>query len=89
MRPLSPNTVNAIFKRFEQATPSPTTELVYHSPFELLIAVMLSAQSTDISVNKVTGPLFAVANTPQKIAALGLENLKKIFKDLKFISNQS
>ncbi len=82
MRPLSPNTVNAIFKRFEQATPSPTTELVYHSPFELLIAVMLSAQSTDISVNKVTGPLFAVANTPQKIAALGLENLKKYLKTL-------
>ncbi len=82
MTSLSQNTVRAIFKRFEQATPSPSTELVYHSPFELLIAVMLSAQSTDVSVNKATAPLFAVANTPKKILALGLDPLKNYLKTL-------
>ncbi len=65
-----------IFRRFREANPHPTTELVYHSPFELLIAVILSAQATDVSVNKATEKLFRVANTPQAILELGEERLK-------------
>ena len=62
----------AIYERLKSANPHPTTELEYRSPFELLIAVILSAQATDISVNKATRPLFAVANTPAALAALGV-----------------
>ncbi|HCJ51700.1 MAG TPA: endonuclease III, partial [Gallionella sp.] len=54
-----------IFQRLQAANPHPTTELEYHSPFELLVAVMLSAQATDISVNAATRLLYPVANTPQ------------------------
>lgn len=64
-----------IFTRLQAANPHPSTELEYHSPFELLIAVMLSAQATDVSVNKATRLLFPVANTPQSIYALGVEGL--------------
>jgi endonuclease-3 len=71
-----------IFARLRDADPAPTTELNYSTPFELLIAVMLSAQATDVSVNKATGPLFAVANTPQTIAALGLRKLKSFIKTI-------
>lgn len=72
----------AIFQRFYVHNPHPTTELIYSSPFELLIAVILSAQATDKSVNKATQILFAKANTPKKIAALGLTNLKKYIKTI-------
>ncbi len=65
-----------IFLRFKKQNPKPTTELVYHSTFQLLIAVILSAQATDVSVNKATVNLFKIANTPEKILALGLEKLK-------------
>lgn len=71
-----------IFKRFREHNPHPTTELIYHSPFELLIAVILSAQATDVSVNKVTEQLFPVANTPQGFLALGLEQLKEYVKSI-------
>ncbi|MFM2322220.1 MAG: endonuclease [Pseudomonadota bacterium] len=71
-----------IFQRFHANNPHPTTELIYSSPFELLIAVILSAQATDKSVNKVTQKLFAVANTPKKIELLGLANLKKYIKTI-------
>ena len=64
-----------IFQRLHNANPNPTTELVFHSPFELLIAVLLSAQATDKGVNKATAKLFPVANTPQAILDLGLEKL--------------
>jgi endonuclease-3 len=60
-----------IFTRFQAANPHPTTELEYTTPFELLIAVILSAQATDVSVNKAMRRLFPVANTPARIAALG------------------
>ena len=66
-----------IFERLQAANPHPTTELEYHSPFELLVAVMLSAQATDISVNAATRVLYPVANTPQAILALGEEKLKE------------
>nr|WP_217344502.1 endonuclease III [Noviherbaspirillum sp. L7-7A]MBV0878656.1 endonuclease III [Noviherbaspirillum sp. L7-7A] len=64
-----------IFSRFQRANPHPTTELEYTTPFELLIAVILSAQATDVSVNKAMRKLFPVANTPAQIHALGVEGL--------------
>jgi endonuclease III len=71
-----------IFARLQAANPKPTTELEYRSPFELLIAVMLSAQATDVSVNKATGPLFAVANTPRAMLDLGLERLRTFIQSI-------
>ncbi|HTQ98698.1 MAG TPA: endonuclease III [Candidatus Acidoferrum sp.] len=71
-----------IFERLRAADPAPTTELVYHSPFELLISVMLSAQATDVSVNKATAKLFPVANTPQAILKLGVARLKDYIKTI-------
>lgn len=65
-----------IFERFKRINPHPTTELEYSSPFELLISVILSAQATDIGVNKATVRLYKVANTPEAIYALGLDTLK-------------
>jgi len=64
-----------IFERLKIANPNPTTELEYTTPFELLIAVILSAQATDVSVNKATRKLYIVANTPEKIVALGVDGL--------------
>ncbi len=64
-----------IFTRFRAANPNPTTELEYTTPFELLIAVLLSAQATDVSVNKATRRLYPVANTPAAILALGVDEL--------------
>ncbi|MDX9989742.1 endonuclease III [Thiothrix unzii] len=72
----------AIFQRLQQANPNPTTELVYSSTFELLIAVILSAQATDKGVNKATAKLFPVANTPETIAALGEDGLKPYIKTI-------
>ncbi|MEQ8485396.1 MAG: endonuclease III [Pseudomonadales bacterium] len=71
-----------IFARLQADNPAPTTELNYQSPFELLIAVILSAQATDVSVNKATGPLFAVANTPEQILALGLDGLTRYIQSI-------
>ncbi len=72
----------AIFERLAQANPKPATELSYTSPFELLVAVVLSAQATDKGVNKATAQLFPVANTPQGILALGLDGLKNHIKTI-------
>jgi endonuclease-3 len=71
-----------IFTRFRAANPKPTTELEYSTPFELLIAVLLSAQATDVGVNKATRKLYPVANTPQKILALGIDELKTYIEAL-------
>ena len=71
-----------IFKRLRALNPNPTTELVYHTPFELLIAVVLSAQATDISVNKATQDLFPIANTPETILALGEAGLSRYIKSI-------
>ena len=71
-----------IFARLRAENPEPTTELAFGTPFELLVAVMLSAQATDVSVNKATGPLYAVANTPQAILDLGLDGLKGYIKSI-------
>lgn len=72
----------AIFQRLQQAIPSPTTELEHNSVFELLIAVILSAQATDKGVNIATRKLFPVANTPQAIAALGVGGLEHYIKTI-------
>ena len=73
---MNSNSRREMFKRFQALNPNPTTELEYNSPFELLVAVVLSAQATDVGVNKATHKLFAVANTPQAILNLGEEQLK-------------
>ena len=72
---MSPKKVRAIFERFAQANPAPTTELEYRTPYQLLVAVILSAQATDKSVNLATRELFKAAGTPQKMAQLGEEGL--------------
>jgi endonuclease-3 len=82
LKTIHPTTVREIFLRLQTANPNPTTELVYHSSFELLISVILSAQATDISVNKATAKLYAVANTPETILALGLDGLKTYIKTI-------
>lgn len=71
-----------ILEKLREHNPQPTTELMYHSDFELLIAVMLSAQATDISVNKATQKLYPVANTPDAIYALGEQKLKSYIKTI-------
>ncbi len=71
-----------IFSRLRAADPNPTTELNWNSNFELLAAVLLSAQATDVSVNKATDKLYKVANTPQAIIDLGLEGLKSYIKTI-------
>ena len=72
----------AIFERLREANPRPTTELVFGSPFELLVAVVLSAQATDKGVNKATARLFPVANTPEALLELGEEGLKAYIKTI-------
>ncbi|WP_018880446.1 endonuclease III [Thioalkalivibrio sp. ALE30] len=72
----------AIFERLKAANPEPTTELEYDTPFELLIAVILSAQATDVGVNKATRRLYPVANTPEAILELGLDGLKEHIKTI-------
>ncbi len=71
-----------IFRRFHEDNPEPKTELTYTSPFELLIAVILSAQATDVSVNKAMAQLFPVANTPEAIYALGVEGFSQYIKTI-------
>src|SRR5438477_10774349 len=72
----------ALFARLKRANPAPTTELAYRTPFELLVAVILSAQATDRSVNKATEQLFKVANTPRAILKLGRRGLKRYIKTI-------
>jgi len=79
---MNPKIRTEIFQRLRALNPQPTTELVYQSPFELLVAVILSAQATDKGVNKATQKLFCVANTPQKILALGEAGLKGYIKTI-------
>ncbi|MCL4145662.1 UNVERIFIED_CONTAM: hypothetical protein GTU68_058723, partial [Idotea baltica] len=78
-----------IFRRWREANPHPTTELNFSSPFELLVAVTLSAQSTDKGVNKATDILFNVANTPQAILDLGLEGLREHIKTIGLYNNKA
>lgn len=79
---MSPARRRAIFRRFQAANPQPTTELEYSTPFELLVAVMLSAHTTDKSVNAATRKLFPVARTPQAILALGEDGVRPYLKSV-------
>jgi endonuclease III len=79
---MNPTKRYAIFQRLQKLNPAPTTELEYQTPFQLLVAVILSAQATDKSVNKATGPLFAVAKTPKAILSLKESGLKTYIKSI-------
>ncbi len=81
--------IEHLFKTLQNIDPEPKTELNYQTPFELLIAVLLSAQSTDIGVNKVTARLFPVANTPQSFLDLGEENLKSYISSLGLFNSKA
>ena len=78
-----------IFTRLRDADPHPTTELNFSSPFELLIAVLLSAQATDKGVNKATAKLFPVANTPQAMLDLGLEGVMEYTRTIGLYQTKS
>ena len=79
---LRPDEVDELFARLAELDPSPKTELAYATPFELLVAVILSAQATDVGVNKATKRLFPVANTPEKLVALGEAGLKRYISSI-------
>jgi len=78
-----------IFRRLQAANPAPATELEYRTPFELLVAVILSAQATDVSVNKATRALYAVASTPEAILALGEEGLKPFIRHIGLFNSKA
>ena len=78
-----------IFARLRAHNPEPRTELNYSTPFELLVAVTLSAQATDVGVNKATAKLFPVANTPEKIFALGVDGLKQYIKTIGLFNSKA
>ena len=79
----------AIFTLLKKNTPNPTTELVYQSPFELLISVILSAQTTDIAVNKVTKKLFSIANTPLSLSNLKVNKIEKLINSIGLYKNKA
>ena len=78
-----------IFSRLRAQNPHPTTELEYQSDFELLVAVVLSAQATDVGVNKATARLYPVANTPEAIFALGVDGLKEYIKTIGLFNSKA
>lgn len=86
---MNPKKCHEIFKRLKQAIKSPKTELDHTTPYELLVAVVLSAQTTDKGVNKATPRLFALANTPEKMVALGETKLKKYIKTIGLYNNKA
>jgi endonuclease III len=79
----------AIYTRLQEQNPNPDTELHYASPFELLIAVILSAQATDVGVNKATASLFAVAPTPRRMLDLGVEGLKRYIRTIGLFNSKA
>src|SRR3984885_1784757 len=79
---MNANKRRAIYETLQSLNPHPTTELEFTTPFELLIAVMLSAQATDVSVNKAMRKMFPVANTPESILALGVEGVTEYIKTI-------
>lgn len=78
-----------LFRRLEAALPEPRGELFYLNEFTLLVAVVLSAQATDVGVNKATGPLFAVADTPEKMLALGEDGLKRYIRTIGLFNSKA
>ena len=89
MELLNNEEMTEIFRRWKAANPAPVSELDYVNPFTLLVAVVLSAQATDKGVNKATGPLFKVADTPQKMLALGEEGLISYIKTIGLYKNKA
>ncbi|MBL8837792.1 MAG: endonuclease III [Alphaproteobacteria bacterium] len=79
---MKPQDIAEFYRRLAAANPAPQTELEYKNPYTLLVAVVLSAQATDVSVNKATAPLFAIADTPQAIVALGEPRLRDFIKTI-------
>jgi endonuclease-3 len=88
-RPWTAAEVEEAFRRFAAASPAPQTELQYASPFQLLVAVALSAQATDASVNKATPALFAAAGTPEKMVALGEDAVREFIKTIGLYRNKA
>ena len=88
-RPMNPQNRAEFFRRLAEVNPEPTTELEYNSTFELLIAVILSAQATDVGVNKATRKLYPVANTPTQILALGEDGLKKYIRTIGLFNSKA
>lgn len=86
---MNPAKRQQIFARLQAANPAPTTELHYSTPFELLIAVILSAQATDVGVNKATAKLYPKANTPEKILKLGVDGLKEYIKTIGLFNSKA
>jgi len=83
------NKRSEIFTLLKKHIPNPTTELIYHSPFELLISVILSAQTTDIAVNKVTKNLFEIANTPLSLSKLKISTIEKLINSIGLYKNKA
>jgi endonuclease-3 len=81
--------VEAMFERLSAINPAPETELEFINPYTLLVAVVLSAQATDVGVNKATGPLFAIADTPEKMVALGEERVREMIKTIGLYRNKA
>jgi len=88
-RPADAQTIYEIFERLEKHNPEPQGELHYVNVFTLLVAVVLSAQATDVGVNRATGPLFAIADTPQKMLALGEEKVRDYVKTIGLYRNKA
>lgn len=86
---MKPKTINEIFSRFAQANPEPKTELEFVNHYTLLVAVVLSAQATDVGVNKATKALFAKVDTPEKMVALGEEGLKSYIKTIGLFNSKA
>ena len=86
---LSEQEMTEVFRRWRDVNPAPISELEYLNPFTLLVAVVLSAQATDKGVNKATGPLFKVADTPEKMLALGEEGLISYIKTIGLYKNKA
>lgn len=85
---MTPKKIEEMFERFKKANPDPRSELQFNNPYELLVAVMLSAQATDISVNKATDKLYPVANTPESIIGTGCRRIKVLRQDDQPVSDQ-
>src|SRR5690349_8722696 len=88
-RKVDPGLIRQLFERFEQDKPEPKTELNYSNAFTLVTAVALSAQATDVSVNKATGPLFAIADNPADMLALGEDKLMQMISSIGLYRNKA
>ena len=86
---ISPEAIEAIFRRFAKAEPEPKTELIAPNPYCLLVSIILSAQATDVGVNKATPQLFAAADTPQKMVKLGEEKVRDYVKTIGLFRNKA